>query len=638
MSISLLAFLGYTGLVLSLAWLSHRVGSRKSFVSEYFLGSRSLGVIALALTFGATSASAGSFAGFPSLIYAHGWVLALWIASYMVFPLCAMGLLGKRLSQLSHRTGAITVPDVLRERFQSPAIAIVSTLLLAVLLCVYLIPQFTLAALIMQQLLGPSALYQEAAFALQQAVPVLATQNSDPEYVLGLLVFAGLVIVYTMFGGFRAVVWTDVLQGFVMLAGVLIMLMLALHQVGGLRSANEDMQVMQPPELGTASFALDSAAPQGGVRIAMGSWFEDDGRLLRTGEPVYIPVGDTLSSAVKVTRIMTPTEVARIRAMPLPSLPAEPRVHELRQYARGSGQSGTYMQAPGPSPSDPNGFLPIGLAISFFAFWAIAGTGQPSSMVRLMAFTGTATLKRAIASLTVYFALIYFPLVIIFCCARLLAPGLDHTPDRIMPVMAYLLSDNAGVPWLAGLLIAAPFAAAMSTVDSFILMITSSVVRDVYQRSINPRATSARLRRMSYSVTILVGLIATLGALYPPQFLQYVVVFTGGGLAVAFLGPVALGLYWPQFNKAGAMASMCGGFAVYLGLYAAGFLVFGSTAPIRPFGLDPLIWGFAASLLAAWLGTHWGSPNPESLVRKFFGDSTADNPGADPDLPEAADM
>ncbi|MDE2957871.1 MAG: hypothetical protein OXU68_12835 [Bacteroidota bacterium] len=636
MNISLLAFLGYTGLVLVLAWLSHRVGSGKSFISEYFLGSRSLGVIALALTFGATSASAGSFAGFPSLIYAHGWVLALWIASYMVFPLCAMGLLGKRLSQLSHRTGAVTVPDVLRERFRSPALAVLSTLLLALLLCVYLIPQFTLAALIMQQLLGSSALYQDAAFAVQQAVPMLAAQNGDPEYVLGLLIFAGLVIVYTMFGGFRAVVWTDVLQGFVMLAGVLIMLFLALHQVGGLRSASEDMQVMEPPELGTASFALDSAAPSSGVRIAMGTWFEDDGRLLRTGEPVYIPAGDTLSGVVKVTRIMTPSEITRIKASPLPSLPAEPRVHELRAYARGSGKSGTYMRAPGPSPSDPNGFLPIGLAISFFAFWAVAGTGQPSSMVRLMAFTGTVTLKRAIASLTMYFALIYFPLVIIFCCARLLVPGLDHTPDRIMPAMAYLLSDNAGIPWLAGFLIAAPFAAAMSTVDSFILMITSSVVRDVYQRSINPRAPAARLRLMSYCVTILVGLVATLGALYPPQFLQYVVVFTGGGLAVAFLGPVALGLYWPQFSKAGAMASMCGGFAVYLGLYAAGFLAYGSTAPIRPFGLDPLIWGFVASLVAAWMGTHWGSPNPESLIRKFFGDSIADNPRGDPGHPKAA--
>ena len=632
--VSLLAFLGYTGVVLGLAWLSHKTLSRKSFISEYFLGSRSLGVIALALTFGATSASAGSFAGFPSLIYAHGWVLALWIASYMIFPLCGMGLLGKRLSQVARRTGAITIPDVLRARFGSPALALMSTLLLSVLLCVYLIPQFTLAALIMQQLLGSSLLYQDAAYVLQQSLPVLFANGGDSEYVLGLLVFATLVIVYTTFGGFRAVVWTDILQGFVMLAGVLLMLFLALHQVGGLRTASEQMQKMQPPRLGTASFVLSEPAPNGGIRIAAGTWFEDAERLFRTGEPALIAAGDTISPNIKVTQITTPDEIAQITSSPIAPLLAESRVHEVRPYARGEGKPGTYMRAPGPSPTDPNGFLPLGLAVSFFAFWALSGTGQPGNMVRLMAFTGTGTLKRAIASLSVYFAFIYFPLVIIFCCARVLAPGLDHTPDRIMPVMSYLLADNAGIPWLAGFLIAAPFAAAMSTVDSFILMITSSVVRDVYQRSIHPQATERRLRRLSYGVTLLIGVIATLGALYPPQFLQYVIVFTGGGLAVAFLAPVALGLYWPRFNKMGAIAAMSGGFGTYLGLYIMGFVAYSSTTPVRPLGLDPLIWGFAASVLAAWLGTRLGQPNPVSLVQQFFGSPTSGSPVVEADHPE----
>ena len=120
-------------------------------------------MLALALTFGATSASAGSFAGFPSLIYTHGWVLALWIASYMIFPLCGMGLLGKRLNQIARRTNAITLPDVLRERFDSRALALMGTFLLAVLLTVYLIPQFKLAAIIMEQLLGTVPLFQLAA-------------------------------------------------------------------------------------------------------------------------------------------------------------------------------------------------------------------------------------------------------------------------------------------------------------------------------------------------------------------------------------------------------------------------------------------------------------------------------------------
>ncbi len=59
--------------------------------------------------------------GFPSLVYTFGWVVGLWIASYMVFPLTVLGVMGKRIGQLARRTGAITLPDLLRERYGSRA-------------------------------------------------------------------------------------------------------------------------------------------------------------------------------------------------------------------------------------------------------------------------------------------------------------------------------------------------------------------------------------------------------------------------------------------------------------------------------------------------------------------------------------
>ena len=44
------------------------------------------------------------------------------------------------------------------------------------------------------------------------------------------------------------------------------------------------------------------------------------------------------------------------------------------------------MSAPGPSRDSPAGFLGVMLALSFFAFWNFSGAGQPSYMVRQMAF------------------------------------------------------------------------------------------------------------------------------------------------------------------------------------------------------------------------------------------------------------
>ena len=126
---ALVSFGIYLVFVFVLAAVANREGKGKSFLSEYFLGSRGIGVWAFAFTYAATSASGGSFMGFPSLIYTHGWVLAWWIAGYMVVPLVALGLLAKRINQVGRIAGAITVPELLRRRFASNAVGNVATVL-----------------------------------------------------------------------------------------------------------------------------------------------------------------------------------------------------------------------------------------------------------------------------------------------------------------------------------------------------------------------------------------------------------------------------------------------------------------------------------------------------------------------------
>src|SRR5262245_31866909 len=91
--------------------------------------------------------------GFPSLIYTNGWVMALWICSYMVVPLTTMALLGKRINQVARIAGSVTVPDVLRDRFQSPALGIVSTVLILLFLTFNLVAQFKGGALVMKEAL-----------------------------------------------------------------------------------------------------------------------------------------------------------------------------------------------------------------------------------------------------------------------------------------------------------------------------------------------------------------------------------------------------------------------------------------------------------------------------------------------------
>ena len=629
---ALITFVLYTLAVFALAAASSRLLRKKRFLSEYFLGSRGLGVWAFALTFAATSSSGGSFMGFPSKIYTHGWILALWIASYMMVPVLTMGLVGKRLNHIARKTGAITVPDVLFGRFESVRLCALGTLLIVFFMAFNLVAQFKAGALMLSTLLDDVPMFHAAqnwAGGLTEGVWLFGGVESG--YLLCLVIFAAAVIVYTTYGGFRAVVWTDVMQGIVMVIGVLIMLPLALWLCGGLAATTDELSKMTPPRHRTAELSIDEPSREELV-IPFGTWLEQRGeegrprRVFRTARGAVIRSGEYRAvfvddgserREIPVLEITTPAEVARIE-VPQRNPPVTVRVVGSEPYAYGADTPGVYINGPGPSPSDELGFLPLGLAFSFFFMWTFAGAGQPAHMVRLMAFRDTRTLRRGIFTVVVYYSMIYFPLVIIFCCARVLLPGMEIESDRIMPAMAEHLTEAAGWPWLAGLLVAAPFAAVMSTVDSFLLMISSAVVRDVYHRHVNPRATERTIRRLTYAVTVVVGIAAVIGALNPPTYLQDIIVYTASGLAACFLVPVGLGIYWSRINAAGATAGMAAGFLSHLALYGAGFIVYGGFQAVRIANLDPLIPGLLVSLVATIGVSLSTAPPPERLVKKFF--------------------
>ena len=147
----LVAFVCYLIGVAALGIFSHRYLSRGSFIKEYFLGNRGLGPWVLALTVAATAISGGTFMGFPSLIYSNGWIMALWISGYLVVPLTVMAVLGKRINQVARQSSTVTVPDVFRDRFASPALGITCSLLILFFLLFNLVAQFKAGGLVMKE-------------------------------------------------------------------------------------------------------------------------------------------------------------------------------------------------------------------------------------------------------------------------------------------------------------------------------------------------------------------------------------------------------------------------------------------------------------------------------------------------------
>ena len=477
-----LAFAVYICLTFLLAHLARRQAVRGGFLREFFVGGRTIGPWVLGLTWIATSASGGTFIGAPALAHANGWSVMLWISGYIVVATAGFGLLGRRITELGGRTGALTFPDLLRDRFDSPAIGAISGVAMLVLHTSFIVAQYIAGARVLEAVMG---------------VP----------YLWGVLSFAVVVGLYTAYGGFRAVAWTDSFQAVVMLVGVLLTAGFGLYKVGGLQAVYDGLAAQSPDLL---------------------------------------------------------------------------------------------------TPTGPDAFLPLPAAISFFFVWPLAVAGQPSLITRFLACRDAASLRHASLLIGCYILLLYPAVIFVGILGRVLVPDLA-AGDHAMPATILAAVPSA----LAGLVLAAPMAAIMSTISSFLLVAAGAVARDLYQRNTRAPVSEGRARTVTHLSILAVGLVAGVFALRPPDYLQYIVVFSGTGLAATFLLPTVLAVYWTGMNRTGCMAGVLGGFVSFLLQYA-----FYGTQSFM--GLDPFVWSLGISALGCFAGSLLGPSEPRSLLARYF--------------------
>ncbi|WP_284140776.1 sodium/pantothenate symporter [Virgibacillus sp. LDC-1] len=250
---------------------------------------------------------------------------------------------------------------------------------------------------------------------------------------------------------------------------------------------------------------------------------------------------------------------------------------------------------------NPNLLTPFGAEGSLTpayvsSFWILVGVGVvalPQIAVRAMSYKSAQSMHRAIIIGTIVVGFIMLNMHLIGVFARPILPGIE-VPDKVMPLIALEVMP----PWLAGVVLAAPMAAIMSTVDSLLLLVSSSVVKDIYLNYIRPNESNERVKKISFGITALLGILVFVMALNPPDLIIWLNLFAFGGLEAAFIWPVVMGLYWKKGNKYGALASMVAG----IGLYIIGDLFLP-----KPFGMHavvmPVIVSFFVYVLVS-LGTQ----------------------------------
>ena len=439
--------------------------SNLSKENKYFIGGRGMNGLILAMTTMATYTSVSSFvsgpgAGGMTYGYTQVWVAATQVpVTFMV-----LGVLGNKLAIVSRRTGAVTVAGYLRARYKSDLLVVVTSLLMVVFFIVQMIGQFKGGATLVSVITGM-------------------------DYKIGLLIFAIVVVIYTAFGGFTAVVITDTIQGLIMCLGTAILLISAFTAGGGLENINANLAAKLPD------------------------------------------VWDNLT-----------------------------------------------------------GIFGPGTLLSYWILVGFGTIGLPQTAVRAMGFKNTKSLHSAmwIGAVTCAFVIVGMHLAGVWCGALIDTSTLPNSDYFIPTVVLQIMPVG-----IAGLFLAAPLAAVMSTVSSLLILASAAIIKDIY-RTYYVKDNAERqakyeknLSKFTIGGTLVVGIVTVLLALNPPDIIWVLNLFAMGGLECAFFWPLVGGLFFKKGTKQGAVAASIGGAAFYIFAYYN----------VKVMGINAVVWGLLVSAI-----------------------------------------
>ena len=216
-----LTFAVYFALVLAIGWAAYR---RTQTISDFVLGGRRLGSGVAALSASASDMSGWLLLGLPGLAYASG-LDALWLAGGLLLGTWLnWRLMAARVRVFTEHFGdALTLPEYLANRF-GDRLGLLRGIAALFVLLFFLI--YTASGLV-----AGGKLF-ETVFGLP--------------YVWAVAAGTLAILLYTAFGGFLAVSWTDVLQGLLMAAALVAVPLVAFGQIGGVESGLATIDGMNP--------------------------------------------------------------------------------------------------------------------------------------------------------------------------------------------------------------------------------------------------------------------------------------------------------------------------------------------------------------------------------------------------------
>ena len=472
----------YTVLVYLLSWWGYK---KTKDVEGWMIANWQLGGILIGFSYSSTYISAVALIGFVGLAASvghgllwEGWNNAL-IATVIPFLVWAW-----RLRVMSERLGAATPAELVGMRYGSRGLEGLIGLIFAVLMVPYMIAIYKGVASMVDALWG---------------LP----------YFWGVVLMFIITIIYVIFGGIRAEVYTDAFQGIMMVAGILVFMIPLYMRFGGPFEMYVAISQFNPkltsfPAFGTATWISIVNLI---IVINFGGW----------GSP-----------------------------------------HLIQRFLALKDRKGIFWALP--------------IAVITLAIWNWA-----------------------------YEAGVAAPLI--FKQVGMKLPATDYIAAELMKI---LMPQWAWMLWSLAIT-----AAAMSTIDSVLHVASLTVSRDLFQRYLFPKMkkelSERGMLRFTWVVTLIIGFVALIWALYPPTIVALISAYAFSLLASAFTAPLLLTLYWRRATLAGASAGVILGFLSGLAIYQ---LHISFPAPVMV--------GIPVSLISMIVVSLVTKPPPQDLIDKCF--------------------
>lgn len=443
---------------------------KEDSLGDFYLAGRGMGGFVLFLTLYATQYSGNTMIGFSGRAYRQGFT-ALVTVTFMCAIIGLYFIYAPKLHDLSRKHSFITLGDFIYHRFQSIHLTIIISIISIIALGNYILTNLKAIGFIIE---GATA--------------------GQVSFVNAIIMLSLIMVIYETLGGMRSVAWTDMLQGILLLFGVIVIFYIIFKQYGGLNGISSQLQINRPD-----------------------FWTPPDWSAKRLW----------LSTILVVS---------------------------------------------------------IGVSV------------YPHAIQRIYSAKDSSTLRKSLQLMVFMPFVTTLFMVIVGIVGASQIEGLDRNNSEQISIL--LLVDLAekipNISWLIVMFLAAAIAAIMSTVDSALLAISSTVTQDLF-RKIKPDSSQKELLLFGKSISWVIMLVAVIMAINLPQTIWQLF-----QIKLELLCQIAPAIFLGVHIKSISSKSILIG--IYIGTLIALSIMIGNwigfPIPIKPFGIHAGLWGLIFNCLA----------------------------------------